>query len=175
MNRNKVTDATPGPRQHFGVLGPNSNGNANQINTGASRFGGNSNGRNMMGMMLPFLSGGFGGTNPDPSNPFVTSLQWLQYLNYIVYSLGNIIDMIGMNANAIVNAYHVASGFMQNLIKIIKQSDFRKWMLQKSKKSKVVRYLFVFLSMLATHLTFRLIRFLYYYFEFHHGPPSHTP
>ena len=98
-------------------------------------------------------------------NPFMTSLQWLNNLNYIVYTVGHMGDMIGMNAHAILQGYHGLSTMLQKIIEIIKKSDARLWLRKKSKKSKLLRFLFVFLSMALTAMAYKIIRLAYVYFQ----------
>jgi hypothetical protein len=111
-----------------------------------------------MGPGFGFYGGGFGGTGSDP---ITTLLQWLQKLNYIIYTVGHMMDTIGMNASAIMQCYCMVSERLQQLLQIVKQSEFRKWIKQKSKKSKVLKYLFVFLSMILTSLAIRTVRFVF--------------
>lgn len=112
-----------------------------------------------MGMGIPF--GGYNNVN----NPFMASLQFLNSLNYIVYTVGHMTDMLGMNANAILQGYHGLASMLQKIIEIIKKSDMRLWLRKKSKKSKLLRFLFVFLSMTLTAMAYKIIRLAYIYLQ----------
>lgn len=119
----------------------------------------------MMNFMMPGMGGGSG-----DGNPLMTSLQYLQGLSYVVYSLGQMFDMIGMNASSIYQGYLMIYNMIQKLILIAKNSSFRKWMQSKSKKSKIVRYVFVVLSMVATYSAIYLFHIISAYLE----QPHHT-
>ena len=109
-----------------------------------------------MGIGIPF-----GAYN----NPFMTSLQWLNNLNYVVYTIGHMTEMVGMNAHAILQGYQGLSTMLQKVIEIIKKSNVRLWLRKKSKKSKLLRFLFVFLSMALTAMAYKIIRLAYIYFQ----------
>lgn len=117
-------------------------------------------GNPMMNFMMPGMSGGVG-----DGNPLITSLQYLQGLSYVVYSLGQMFDMIGMNASSIYQGYLMIYSMIQKLVLIAKNSSFRKWMQTKSKKSRIVRYLFVALSMVATYSVIHLFHTISVYLE----------
>ena len=155
-NDNLSTNANPNMRRPHGPQG--------RMGGGGFGYFGNP----MLNFMMPGMFNGSG--TSSEGNPLFTTLQYLQSLSYLIYSLGQMFDMIGMNANSIINGYNMIYNMVQKLIHIAKTSHFRKWMQSKSKKSKVVRFLFVILSMVATSLAMRLFHFLSVYMDMqNHG------
>jgi len=88
-------------------------------------------------------------------------LSWLYSLNYFVSSLGIMYEWFGMNSHAILQLYHSTLGMIRRLVMIIRQSSFRRWLQQKSRKSAVVRFLFVVITMGIVSQAITLARFIY--------------
>ena len=158
---------------------PTNNSNAQRPQQGMGGYGMNMGGmgRGMgmggMGMGYGFRPGmGMGMGMGGFMDPFMNSVQWLHSLNYLVYTIGHMAELLGMNANAILQGYQTVKNMIKHIIDIIKQSDTRIWLKNKSKKSKLLRFLFVFVTMATTALIIQLIQYIHAYYQLCHGSPN---
>eukprot|EP01034_Spumella_vulgaris_P024082 gene24081-30385_t len=78
-------------------------------------------------------------------------MNFLCTMNYFVSMASQAVYFLGMNSHRIVDAVKTAKAALVNLEKIVRQSEFRRWMQRKSKKSVILRYLFVFMSAVLAH------------------------
>jgi hypothetical protein len=114
---------------------------------GGGMFPGGMYGGMMMGGMMghPGAGGGMMG--------------FLYTMNYFVNMASQVVYFLGMNSHRITEAVKSAKTALVNLEKIVRQSEFRRWMQRKSKKSVILRYLFVFMSAVLAHQLTTIARF----------------
>jgi hypothetical protein len=117
-------------------------------------YGGGYGGMGMMGMGYGMGMMGMGmGNGQGP-------MAWLSSLNYFVYAIGQFMTLMDMNANNIMRTYYTVRDTLTNAIHVIKHSSVRRWLQRKSKKSVILRWVFIFGSMILVHQVYRLVRFI---------------
>ncbi len=84
---------------------------------------------------------------------------FLYTMNYFVSMASQAVYFLGMNSHRIAEAMKSAKAALVNLEKIVRQSEFRRWMQRKSKKSAILRYLFVFTSAVLAHQLTTIARY----------------
>eukprot|EP01036_Dinobryon_divergens_P022532 gene22532-30796_t len=103
-----------------------------------------------MGMPFsPMMGGMMGG-------PF----SFIYSLNYFVSSFAQGISMLSANSFMVYQLFHTVQNALKDLEIAIRRSAFRRWLQRKSRKSAVLRYLFVFSSMVITSQLLRILRHL---------------
>lgn len=132
--------------------------------SGGMGFGG-------MGMGMGMGGYGYGGMRPFGSigSPGGDPFGWIYSLNSFVFSLMQVMNMLGMNANVLFQSYQMISGVVIKLVAIVKKSKFRRWLQAKSRQSNLVRWLFVFTSMI---LVSQAVKIVHYVIE-NSSPRSH--
>ena len=82
----------------------------------------------------------------------------LYSINYFINSLSM---MYQMNSAHIAHSYNNLKMLLCRVIKIAKESKLRLFLQRKSKKSKVLKFLFVIIAMFGVSQTYRLLRLLW--------------
>mmetsp|Transcript_21270 Transcript_21270/g.35628 ORF Transcript_21270/g.35628 Transcript_21270/m.35628 type:complete len:278 (+) Transcript_21270:134-967(+) len=113
-------------------------------------MGGMGYGGGMMGYGMGY---GMGGMMGGP-------MAILYSINYFIAMIGQLTAMLGMSSQAVWHLFGIAKEALIKLEKIIRTSEFRRWLQRKSRKSPLLRYLFVVSSMLLTSQVIRLARYL---------------
>ena len=107
-------------------------------------------GMGMMGM------GAMGMANSFASGP----LSIIYSINYFIAMASQIFAMLGMNSHALMQLFSHLKATMKSLEHSILHSEFRRWIVRKSKKSKLFRFLLVMSSILLSSQAFRLVKYL---------------
>eukprot|EP01035_Chromulina_nebulosa_P031311 gene31311-biopygen20105 len=68
--------------------------------------------------------------------------------------------MLSANSFMVYQLFHTVQNALKDLEIAIRRSAFRRWLQRKSRKSAVLRYLFVFSSMVITSQLLRILRHL---------------
>jgi len=97
----------------------------------------------------PMMGGMMGG-------PF----SFIYSLNYFVSSFAQGISMLSANSFVLYQLFHTVQSALKDFELAIRRSAFRRWLQRKSRKSAVLRYLFVFSSMVITSQLLRILRHL---------------
>jgi hypothetical protein len=106
------------------------------------------------GFPLSPMMGGYG--SPMLMGPF----QIIHSVNYFFANATQMAHMLGANSYVLVQLFCTAKEALKDMELLIRRSAFRRWLQRKSKKSAVLRYVFVFASMaIATQLV-RIVRYL---------------
>ncbi len=87
-------------------------------------------------------------------------MNFIYSVNYFIGILSQMYHMVGMNAHVAVHLFQSTSMLLLKLENVVRTSEFRRWIQRKSKKSAVLRYLFVLSSMAIVGQVVRLVRFL---------------
>ncbi len=85
---------------------------------------------------------------------------WLYSINYMVFAVGQFIEVIKMNSQHFVNMYNQLSRTIRLYCQYVFNSKFRKWLQTKSKQNKILRFLFILSSIAIASQTARLLRLL---------------
>lgn len=85
---------------------------------------------------------GYGMMNPYAMGP----LYFIQNINYFVMSIGHFFDLIGMSSHALLETLRSFIALLKQLEMKIRTSEFRRWLQRKSRKSRLLRFLFVIAS-----------------------------
>lgn len=120
-------------------------------------YGGYNPGMMGMGMMSPYMMGGhgmMGGTGP---------MSFIYSINYSIAMIGQVITMLGMSTQAIMHLYHMAVDTFMKVEKMIRQSAIRRWFQQKSKKSPLLRWIFILSTMAVVNQVVKLLKYLIEY------------
>ena len=97
----------------------------------------------------PMMGGMMGG-------PF----SFIYSLNYFMSNFAHGISMLSANSFVLYQLFHTVQSALKDLEMAIRRSAFRRWLQRKSRKSVVLRYLFVFSSMVITSQLLRILRHL---------------
>ena len=97
---------------------------------------------------------------------------FLYTMNYFVSMASQAVYFLGMNSHRIAEAVKSAKAALVNLEKIVRQSEFRRWMQRKSKKSAILRYLFVFTSAVLAHQLTTIARYAIEHYLTGRAPPQ---
>lgn len=152
--QNKTSNSIPPQRM-------NQNQNTNNMNGG--RYGG------MYGGGMNGGYGGYGGgmygmgmgmgMSPMMMGPF----SWIYSLNNMIHSIPMMMDVLGMNSQMLLKILNQVYAMLTNICKMIKTSQFRRFLQQKSKRSKVLRVIFIVVSMGLASQAVRLVKLLIEY------------
>jgi hypothetical protein len=127
--------------------------------SGGPHRGVNQQSFNQMGMHMPYMMGmgmGMGGSVGGGGN---NPIAWIYSINQMIYSVSYALDMIGMNSQAIQLLFHRLFQLYIDIVKYVKQSKVRKWLQEKSKKSKLFRIFIIVTSMVMTFQIVKLHKF----------------
>ena len=64
-------------------------------------------------------------------------------LNYLVASLGQIMEVLGMNAHSLLHLYRTSFAAYEQLVERVRTSETRRWLQRKCNKSQLLRFLLV--------------------------------
>jgi hypothetical protein len=106
---------------------------------------GSNMGYSSMQYMMPGMMGygGMGGGN--------SPVAWIYSLNQMIFSISYALDMIGMNSQAIQQLYYRIIDIYKNFLLYVKNSKIRKYLQEKSQKSKLFRVILICCTMILTH------------------------
>jgi len=122
---------------------------------GMGMMGGYGMGMGMMGMGM--------GMGMNPMLGILNGPMTLIYsLNYLVMSLGQVMEVLGMNAHTIMHLYRTAFEAYQQIAERIRTSETRRWLQRKCKKSRLLRFLLVVASCAVVGSGLKVIQ---YYFD----------
>jgi hypothetical protein len=136
----------------------------NSINVGATmqqRIG-YSNGSVPYGSSMGYgygsypMMGSFG-YNSGMMGPF----GWIYSINYFIMNMGQVMDMLGMNTHALLLLVKKLRDLIKRIELAVRHSEFRRWLQRKSKKSQLLRFLFVFTAMAVTSQIIKLVRLIF--------------
>lgn len=101
-----------------------------------------------MGMGMPMGMGmgmGMGGMGMmgGPLGLLSGPLSLIYSLNFFMASLGQVMDVLGMNSHAILHAYRQAHQRFVDAVEAVKTSEARRWLQRKCRKSPLFRLLLV--------------------------------
>lgn len=134
--------------------------NNQQYRGGMGGYGGMGGGYGNMGMGSMYGMGGMGmGMGMGMMGPF----SWIYSLNNIIHSIPMMVDVLGMNSQMIYDLYNQILALLMKLINLVKRSDFRRFLQQKSRRSRALRIIFIVISMGLASQAIRLVRLLSQY------------
>jgi len=129
-----------------------------------------------MGMGMGMGYGGMGGMGyygGGMMNPMMGilsgPLSLIYSINYLIGSLGQIMELLGMNSQALLQTYRTAYDAYIRVVEQIRTSETRRWLQRKCKKSALLRFLLVTAScavvaaamrVLGSYLSWRRARML---------------
>jgi hypothetical protein len=87
-------------------------------------------------------------------------MMYIQSFNYFIMSIGHFFDLIGVSSHALIEGIYAIGKMLKDLEMKIRTSEFRRWLQQKSKKSKLLRFLFILSSMAIAVQLSKLLKFL---------------
>ena len=87
-------------------------------------------------------------------------LSFINSINYFIMSIGQIFSMVGMSSHALSGTFQNIVTALKHLELSIRQSEFRRWLQLKSKKSKVLRFVFVISAMAISMQGARMVKSL---------------
>ena len=119
-------------------------------------YGGYNTGMMGMGMMSPYMMGGHGMMGGGP-------MSFIYSINYSRAMIGQVMAMLGMSTQAIIHLYHMAVDTFIKAEKMIRQSAIRRWFQQKSKKSPLLRWIFILSTMALVNQVVKLLKYLIEY------------
>jgi hypothetical protein len=99
------------------------------------------------GMGYGMYGMGYGGMGYGGMGMLMGPMAWINSINYLFMTVHQLVGMLGMNSHLFVNMVKGLSLSLQRFEATIRQSSFRFWLQQKSKKSKLLRFIFVLASM----------------------------
>jgi hypothetical protein len=111
-----------------------------------------------MGMGGMYGMGGMG-MGMGMMGPF----SWIYSLNNIIHSIPMMVDVLGMNSQMVYDLYNQVLGILMKIINFVKKSDFRRFLQQKSRRSKALRIIFILASMGLASQAMRLVKLLAQY------------
>ncbi len=71
---------------------------------------------------------------------------WLSYINYVCMHISQIVAALGMSSHVVFEVFSRISAYLKQVEISVRQSSLRHWVQQKSKKSKLLRTVFVLVS-----------------------------
>jgi|EP01040_Poterioochromonas_malhamensis_P001180 hypothetical protein len=86
---------------------------------------------------------GYGMMNPYTMGP----LYFIQNITYFMMSIGHMFDLVGVSSQALLETLRAFMALLKQIEMKIRTSQFRRWLQRKSKKSKILRFIFVLFSM----------------------------
>ena len=126
-------------------------------------MGGYGMGMGMMGGYGMGMGMGMMGMGMNPMLGMLNGPMTLIYsLNYLVMSLGQVMEVLGMNAHTIMHLYRTAFEAYQQIAERIRTSETRRWLQRKCKKSRLLRFLLVVASCAVVGSGIKVIQ---YYFD----------
>lgn len=125
---------------------------------GYGGMGGMGGGYGGMGMGGMYGMGGMG-MGMGMMGPF----SWIYSLNNIIHSIPMMVDVLGMNSQMVYDLYNQILGMLMKIINFVKKSDFRRFLQQKSRRSKALRIIFILASMGLASQAMRLVKLLAQY------------
>jgi hypothetical protein len=115
-------------------------------------YGGMGGGYGGMGMGM----GGMGMGGMGMMGPF----SWIYSLNNIIHSIPMVVDVLGMNSQMVYDLYNQILAILMKIINFVKKSDFRRFLQQKSRRSRALRIAFIIVSMGLASQAMRLVKLL---------------
>ena len=126
---------------------------------GGMGYGGGYGGMSGMGMMNPMMGMGMMGMGMGMGglmdNPL---MRWMYVLNSSMYMLGQVGSLLYMNANSFYSMIRHITELYKKLKEIIAKSSILLWVRDKTKKSKLLRWLLILLSMYLTSMIYNLLK-----------------
>lgn len=118
-------------------------------------YGGYNNSYGMMGYGAGMGMNGMmgGGMMAGPMNLIYS-------INYFIAMVGQITTMLGMSSQALIHLYSMAAEALAKAEVKVRQSAIRRWFQQKSRKSPLLRWLFIITSMAIASQIARLLKYL---------------
>lgn len=77
-------------------------------------------------------------------------------INYFIMSLGQVCEMVGISAQSIVQLARTAVSALGQLEVTVRQSELRRWMQRKCRRSRALRLLFMLAAMALSFQASRL-------------------
>lgn len=146
--------ATSNPSRGLGP--PNKRGEGGFGSRGGSYGGMNSSGYGGMGGGYGGYGGGgmygMGGMGMGMgmgmgSHMMMGPFSWIYSLNNLVHSIPMMMDILGMNSQMLYQIFNQTCAMLMKIVTIVRTSGFRRFLQQKSRRSKVLRLIFIFGSM----------------------------
>ena len=128
------------------------NGGYGGMSGGYGGYGGGS----MYGMGGMGMGMGMGMGSHMMMGPF----SWIYSLNSIVHSIPMMLDVLGMNSQMLYNVYLETCALIMKIVNVVKRSDFRRFLQQKSRRSKALRTIFILVSMGLASQAVRLAKMI---------------
>ena len=119
-------------------------------------YGGGYGGMNafhpMMGMGMMGMGMGMGGLMDNPL------MRWMYVLNSSMYMLGQVGTLLYMNVNSMYGVIRNITDCYRKLKEIMSKSSTLLWLRSKTRKSKILRWLLILLSMYLTSKIYHLLK-----------------
>ena len=151
--------------------GQNFNRSGNGLGQRAGGFGGGMNRGGYGGM-----GGGYGGYGGGSmygmggmgmgmgmgmgSHMMMGPFSWIYSLNNIVHSIPMMLDVLGMNSQMLYHIFNETCALLMKIINLVKRSDFRRFLQQKSRRSKMLRLVFIIGAMGLASQALRLAKLI---------------
>ena len=84
-------------------------------------------------------------------------MRWLYVINSSLYSIGQLGSLLAMSAHTFYAAIHGLRELHGRIHQILSQSNTLAWVRSKTKKSKILRWLIIFLSMYITSKVYEIL------------------
>ena len=115
---------------------------------GGGRYGGMGGGYGGYGGGMYGMGGmGMGMGMGMGSHMMMGPFSWIYSLNNIVHSIPMMMDVLGMNSQMLYHLYIETCSMLMKIVNIVKRSDFRRFLQQKSRRSQALRMIFILVSM----------------------------
>ena len=137
-------------------LGPRAGGFGAGMNRGG--YGGMGGGYGGYGGGGMYGMGGMG--MGMGSHMMMGPFSWIYSLNNIVHSIPMMLDVLGMNSQMLYHIFNETCALLMKIINLVKRSDFRRFLQQKSRRSKMLRFVFIIGSMGLASQALRLAKLI---------------
>jgi hypothetical protein len=81
-------------------------------------------------------------------------------INYFITNFSQALSMLNANSFVVIELFYTILRVVKDVELAVRRSSFRRWLQRKSKKSVILRYIFVLASMAITSQLMRLARFI---------------
>ncbi len=96
--------------------------------------------------------------SPYSGGMYGNPMSFIYSMNYFISMVSQVAYVLSMNSHMFMDSCRTVSAMVSGLEKLVRQSELRRWLQRKSKKSAVLRYVFVLSSMAIAAQLYRLAR-----------------
>jgi hypothetical protein len=113
-----------------------------------------------MGMGGMGMGMGMGGMGLMGMGGMGSHLGWIYSLQSAMYSLGALMEFAGMATQGVMHLFRQLYYKFHQFRYLVMHSETRKWTQRKCKKSRILRWVLMFVAMTLTHQAIRLVKHL---------------